>query len=570
MKYSKPFKVVTLSLITALSSCGPNRADSSPPPVGSVNEIPYQTEESASDNQLSSSAVLNELRTTERLAYLDKVVYGLTETSACDFWNSLNLKEGDDLFQIVTDLRILQGSNANNTYGGTLGSIGSIGSVSTSISKDRIYGRHIPARLPHLMYFLSQENDEERFLETLNKLHNPPTADQVRDFIRKNGTWTQRKFLWTQNDEDIIESRNEKIVEGLEALLPGVLSGKENTLAGKVAFETLEPFIKATNLNRTHFAALSILNKKVPLFGSPSWPLRERELRQSLAILDRPFAEGLSLAEKVCHFAIYHRVVAQLIKIKGVENAPLLTKQGLLEALPTIDIDPATGKQVPLDVADIEGLFQEKNSLNEWKPVVVTTDWVSQKVEDLDAGQEVHIRIKDPINLKERLGALRYLVTLTAYRNNRLFDVFKDAPDSRPRVIKKLQKMGIAMFGLALHTVEERDFPTGEGIDLEKARFNFLKENTADNVAYLLHTVIEAIESLERLREAPDKVDRELLTPSQMESFAGTDNKKGVVDCLEDLLMLLVVESKSRIDENKGSAQLKFALDRAIVHAELR
>jgi hypothetical protein len=484
----------------------------------------------------------------------------IDENSACRFWDNLESVEnpaGDEpLFQLIDALEMASERIAHYSAPAPLSGIAPSRPYYPGPTYSTNYfptGRVIPKNLPHILYLLSQESEDSN----VKNLHSPPTVQGVRDRLSSSG-WTDRMKEWWASDASLMKGRNQFITEMLERLIPGVLSQKPGRLNGSRILDELHVFSKQKFFGMPEEKALKRLTKKVPLFRSSSWYEREKELRRMLLILDRPDVSRLSFEEKVCHFAIFHRLTAQLVSLKGVKNAPKLEADGFMSPLPL-----TSGRGI--ETENYLGQFQTLDARGDDQPVIITQEWLVRELQEKNLNTStLHLKsAKVPL---EELAAIRYFTTLTSFRSKRIwnFEGVDSCADGRPCIPAKLLKMGMGLHCVLLYNFKRVHVdPT---LDMAATRLHLLPDQP-NVLALLIHVVLENMKSFERLGDPKRdplqyKMDSAILSAEQMKLFS--DPQKGLVKLLKDIQVLLALEAQYRLLREEPHPRLQHALWRLL------
>jgi hypothetical protein len=545
----RALKFYYLALIFTVLSCGKKEAKDNRSQLGPTLPIP-QTEKPEKGFQLNASKeqAIESFYPEEKIA--------INDDSACQVWDSLEVPEVEasdsEVFQLLNTLSFDFDSIPipSNDYTPWP-------PMPHNKYKKTYYpkGKIRPANVPHVLFMLSKESDDSN----VKNLHTPPTASQVRDRLKNSDHWMDNFKAWWGSNNSLIGGRNAVIEELLEKLIPGVLSQKEGRLNGSKIFEDLHNFTGIKEFKPEHEKDLLRLTKRVHLFRSSSWYDREKELRKTLLILDRPKVSHLKLSEKVCHFALFHRLMAQLVSIKGVEGAPSLDVDGYLKTLPTINGDGIATESWP-------GLFQVSDNRGEDKAVILTEPWIMRELDTKNLQQST-LHLKNTKVPFEQLASIRYFTTLSSFRSPRLWKYDGLVPpcvDNRPCLPTKLLRMGIGLHAVLLNNFKKNWID--QSLDLAKSRLDLVPEQPSV-LALLIDTVVESRYAFDDLRNSSKnpiqyKLDQLILTPDQMTRF--NHPKTGCLKQYDDLSLILAIEAQYRLLKNTPHPRLQHALWRML------
>ena len=447
--------------------------------------------------------------------------------TSCEYWASLPTANSTDtqVFQMVDGLELRQPSAKAKK---TKRSAGVTGVA---------FGKHNLSHLPQVLYKLAAETAPEGGRKKLD----PPSIDESMKIVEEKRHNREVPFLKYYKAEaayklgmtsKLVAARNEAIVEQVEKSLPGVFTNNSGPLTNDLLLADLLPSIgvKGAQLEDI-FSKLQILQKATPLFVSKSWSERRSDLELSLEILNRDASRSkLSIQEKVCRFAISHRLTAQLLSIKGIRGAPRLLESGLLHPIPAED----------------KAIFPETN-INGSFGVVVDKKWIGEQLETPS------VRPENAASTSDYLDALSYVATLTWYRSPLLWSLAgQAAPAGQLRIPSDLLKLGIGLFGIEMKVLAKDE------LVLTVPDRILVREDNANNLAKLGMIAMDVADSFAGLA-TPNSIESALLTPEMCASFTD-DYPVGLVARMNRLTAGLVFEGISRVENGQGSDELKVML----------
>jgi hypothetical protein len=496
--------------------------------------------------------------------YFDESIT-LDENSACNFWDSLpsTLPEHDEeisYFQLIDKLSYYQVpiyaplSPTPYAYSRPFYPIQPLSYV--YYPKAALQLQY----LPELLYALSKESDDE----TIKKLHSPPNLITIHQTLEADKSFFTKNFT---TDNFKLYIRNNKLASILQEKLPGVLNQEPGPLNSSKILEDLKLFTGISNFTLHQKNDFENLTKKVPLFISSSWNEREKELRRTLLILNRNDVDKLSVSEKICQFAIFHRFSAQLISLKGIQGAPKLTQDGNIDELPKKDNEGIKTKDIP-------GLFtQEHKGIS--APIIISEDFMLRELSANNLKRST-LQLKNTSTLYEQIAAIRYLTTLTSFRTDRIwkFDNAQKCENDRPCLPAKLLKMVVGLHAILLNNFKKSwidPLVDLKNVNQNTLRFPLTPEDPT-NLALLIHTIFENLNSyqnmaLPNLNPTQYALDIKVLN-EQISRI--NDPQEGMIKQLKKVFLLLVTEALYRDSNGMSNEELDFALLRVLKNRSLR
>jgi hypothetical protein len=226
-----------------------------------------------------------------------------------------------------------------SAYGGVFRLYRSIGVERES---GEIVAVQAPGENPQILYTLSRE------VNPAKKPIDPPTLTEFIELARQESesgvvAWGKIKLLDILNffgaQSRLAGIRNDIVMARVEANIPGAFSGEPTALEGSALLEEIRKSVPEMKgrLNAVKAQSLRRLTRATPLFTSASSQGRYADMAQSLAILSRSSARD-TVDEKLCRFALSQRLTAQILILKGVQGAPLVSAEGLLRPYPKRDV----------------------------------------------------------------------------------------------------------------------------------------------------------------------------------------------------------------------------------------
>lgn len=496
LKSALPIQLLTVALV--MSACGAPKTD---------------------PQHLQISPVLSAMRVQS--------VEQKPNVTPCEFWSDLPSAYGlgrnvGETFQLFANLQLVESSEKAGSF--------------------YIIGRHNLKRLPQVLYKLSAEANRG-----IGKINAPTLAEFMilAEEANANGELSTLKFealkavyalslMGNQTSTDyLIKTRNEKTIETIEKLLPGVFTGKAGPLKNDQLFLDL---LKQSGINKNPealYAPMKILQKEVPLFPSQNWRDRQKDAALELSILNRTAADKeLPLTEKICRFAIAHRFQAQMLTLKGFYGSPKLQPSGLLADLP-----------------DNDWLMFPTEKHNGTFGIIVDEEWIKDQIAHPAA------RAENTDTTEDFLHALNYLSTVTSHRSPLLWSAHPEKSEPGTVTINiALLKLGMGFFGFTAQVLAKDE------LNLTVKDRISLRNDSPDNLALLGQVAMNISENFSPLKN-PNSIENEILSPSQITSFLAP-YPTGVVAKMDRLTLGVTFEGLGRIHAGEGSEDLKQAIRR--------
>jgi len=468
------------------------------------------------------------LKVSSDPSILSESIHASPTLSPCEYWDDLPSAKGlganvGETFQIFEELKLEQDPKQKGKF--------------------VLVGRHNLKRLPQVLYKMSSEASEKG----IAKLNPPSLAEFMQkaeaEYNAKRLSWVRFKLLQTAFSAHLsgstsakaflIKTRNDKFIENVEILAPGIFTGKNGPLANSLLISDLLKQSDAKVPVESLFTRLKKFQKEVALFPSGNWRDRQKDAEMQLAILSKTSTDiNLPMTEKFCRFALAHRFQAQMLALKGFEGAPRIQASGLLVPVPTEDVAVFPHRIY-------KGTFD----------VVVNEAWIKDQVANPAA------RAENTTSSEDFLNALNYVTTITSYRNPLLWSSTPEKTDAGTvQINAQLLKLGMGFFAFTAKVLAKDE------LNLSVADRISLRNDSPEALTLLGHVAMNIAESFETLNE-PNELERALLSEEDLLKF--TTPRDGVIAQMDKLALGVVFEAFTRIDEGSGSDPMKQMIRRA-------
>ncbi len=317
------------------------------------------------------------------------------------------------------------------------------------------------------------------------------TLEKMEGFLGALRDWDSGRYMGaTDVKVPFTKARNKEIQANVNILVPGGLDAVDRPLGDSEMFirfvrylKQVYPYEESSGIVRNVTANIDILRPlltmELVLFGSTpvpaAWSELELDVATSVSLLS---SAPTSIQDATCKFIISQRLIAQIIAMKGIRKSPVIQPDGFLEKLS--DTDPYH----QIAHHDIPGIFG----------TVVDEAWLQKPM--LGSSQDIPLPMGttdasgSPIPL-EYFSYARTFAHIASSANESFWIRNSKDVSSEELVPSELLKLSFGLMAIGLKASDPHL------IKVVGNEIHLIPKNSAEAYVTLVHTAIEAIESLD-------------------------------------------------------------------------